>query len=73
MNKFKALFIMSLRVKRGCTWRAVQRELWTRYEVKKPFESQFKNPNRDTNQIDGMISCKEAMKFLGQKEIDGWI
>ena len=39
MTKYKALFIKLLRVKHDYTWRAVQREIDTRYSFKKPFNS----------------------------------
>ena len=67
MTKFKALFIKLLRCKYDYTWRAVQRELDTRYEFKKPFNSLFKI--HSGNQIDGMINCDNAMKFLNE---DNW-
>lgn len=70
MTKNKALFIKTLRVKLGYTWRAVQREIDTRYEFKQPFNSL--HMIHSGNQIDGMINCEEAMKFLNEKFNDGW-
>ena len=74
MNKSKALFIKYLRVRKEYTWRAVQRELSTRYDLRLPFNSCIIN-YRDlvsTNQIDGMIACEQAMNLLNEKPSDGW-
>ena len=70
MTKFKALFIKLLRCKYDYTWRAVQRELDTRYEFKKPFGSL--HMTHSGNQIDGMINCEKAMTFLNEKFEEGW-
>ena len=70
MTQYKALFIKFLRVKHGYTWRAVQREIDTRYEFKKPFNSL--HMSHSGNQIDGMINCENAMKFLNETFENGW-
>jgi hypothetical protein len=69
MTRFKALFIKLLRVKYEYTWRAVQRELDARYVFNKPFNSLL---NHSGNQIDGIINCTEAMKYLNETVEDGW-
>lgn len=70
MNLYKALFIKLLRVKLGYSWRAVQREIDTRYEFKKQFNSL--HTEHSGNQIDGMINCENAMNFLNEKFENGW-
>lgn len=62
MTKFKALYIKLYRVRYGCTWRATQGYITKRYDP----------DNYSTNQIDGMLNCKEAMEFLNEREEDGW-
>lgn len=72
MTKFKAIFIKSLRVKQGYSWRAVERELYTRYDMGKPFNSQITTGKANSNQIDGEEACSAAMEFLNEEVKDGW-
>lgn len=70
MTKFKALFIKLLRVKYGYTWRAVQREIDTRYTFKKRFNSL--SESHSGNQIDGLFNCDKAMNFLKEEKLNDW-
>ena len=82
MTKFQALFIKLLRVRCGCSWRAVHSEWQMRYvpkenwwynssliEARKKFPKIFRIHNYETpdgNQLVGMHLCEEAMMFLGE-------
>tara|TARA_R110002124_G_scaffold281430_1_gene455653 strand:+ start:8929 stop:9150 length:222 start_codon:yes stop_codon:yes gene_type:complete len=72
MTKFKALFIKLLRIKYDYSWRSIAREVDTRYNLKKPFNSTFYTLEANSNQIDGIIYCNQAMEYLNEKIEDGW-
>ncbi len=69
LTKRQALFIKSLRVNRGYSWRAVDGEFVSRYTFKRPFDNK---PLRDGNQIDGMYLCDKAIKKLKETGNPDW-
>jgi len=69
LTKRQALFIKSLRVNRGYTWRAVDGEFVSRYTFNRPFASE---PLRGGNQVDGMFLCDLAMKKLKETGSSKW-
>ena len=70
LTKKQALFIKSLRVNRGYSWRAVDGAFVSRYTFKQPFASE---PLRVGNQVDGMYLCDAAMNKLKERDQEQWI
>jgi hypothetical protein len=69
LTRRQALFIKSLRVNRGYTWRGVDGEFVSRYTFGRPFASE---PLRGGNQVDGMYLCDAAMHKLKETNNNDW-
>lgn len=69
MTQSQALFIKWLRVKQEGTWRWVELMYRARYKYKLPYNELF---HTDSNQLEGISLCDEAMIILNESPEDGW-
>ncbi len=85
MTKFQALFIKYLRVRKGYSWRMVDRLYQERYVPKenwwyntimlnfeKEYHPELYKTRPHGNQAAGTLLCEEAMETLNENAEDGW-